>query len=139
MSSSTSIDTTSLEVMHAANKQIAYIRHPTDRVAQIVFDTWWKEMKMTTKKAINWSGRKTSPAWRFYKQCAIAENGRPHIICIVCLQLIAHPAENGTTAMTKHLDCREHVKMLNELTDSQKLQLSSTAVAEEALDVLKKK
>lgn len=133
------MDTTFLEVLHAAGDQLVYIRDPTDKTLQTIFDTWWTEKKATTKKPITWNGRKSASAWRFYKQCATVEEGRPFIVCIVCHQLIVHPAETGTSAMAKHLLRKEHVNKLNELTEMERDELSSTAVDEQALDVLKKK
>jgi hypothetical protein len=112
---------------------------PTEKDLQMVFDAWWNELEVVTKKPITWKGQKTAKAWQFYKQCALSENDIPSIICIVCHQLLNHPAMTGTSAMSKHLNPREHIGKLNELASSQGTLLDGTPVERQVLAMLKTK
>jgi hypothetical protein len=44
----------------------------TDQEQQLIFDTWWNEMKVVTKNTINWNGQNTAKAWQFYKRCTFS-------------------------------------------------------------------
>jgi len=66
------------------------------------------------------------------------ENGSPGIICIVCHQVLRHPSDHGTSSMGKHLLAKAHIAKLNELTESEVTELTSSTVDETALAILKR-
>ena len=65
----------------------------------------------------------------------MAENRSPGIICIVCHQVLRHPSEHGTSSMGKHLLAKAHITKLNELTDSEITEFTSSTVDETALAI----
>lgn len=137
---SSSIDISVLEVLSASDDRTVYIRDSDNTTLQSTFDSWWVSMNTTTKKPVNWNGRKSSPAWRFYKQCGIISDGTPAIICIVCHQILAHPSQVGASGMSKHLTSRVHIAKKNQLTDEDINETGlSVATDEKVLDILKKK
>lgn len=139
MAASTPPDTSLLEVMYSAKEERVFIRDLSDVRLQMMFDDWWTSMKVETKKTIVWSTSRHASAWRFFKLCANTENGSPGIICIVCHQVLAHPSENGTSTMGKHLTTKAHKLQLDKLTQSDLSIITGTAGEEQALAVLKKK
>jgi len=64
--------------------------------------------------------------------------GSTGIICIVCHQVLRHQSEHGTSSMGKHLLAKAHIAKLNELTESEVTELTSTMVDETALAILKR-
>jgi len=59
-------------------------------------------------------------------------------MCIVCHQVLCHPSEHGTSSMGKHLLGKAHITKLNELTESEVTELTSSTVDETALAILKR-
>ena len=116
MAAPTSSDTSQLEVIYSSREERVFLRDLVDEELQMAFDTWWTSMKVETKHAIVWKSSRHASAWRFFRHCAIAENGNPGVICIVCHQVLSHPSENGTSTMGKHLLTKSHKAKLNELT-----------------------
>ena len=70
--------------------------------------------------------------------CGIEETGSPGIICIVCHQVHRHPSEHGTSSVGKLLLAKAHIAKLNELTESEDTELTSSTVDEAALAILKR-
>jgi hypothetical protein len=70
--------------------------------------------------------------------CGIDENVSPGIICIVCLEVLRHTSEHGTSSMGKHCLAKPHIAKLNELTESEVTELTSSMVDEPALALLKR-
>jgi phenylalanine-4-hydroxylase len=68
----------------------------------------------------------------------ICENGSPGIMGLGCHQVLRHPSEHGTSSMGKHLLAKAHIAKLNELTESEVTELTSSTVDETALAILKK-
>jgi len=68
----------------------------------------------------------------------MAENGSPGIKCIVGHQVLRHPSEHGTSSMGKHLLAKAHIAKLNELTESEVTELTSSTVDETALAILRR-
>jgi hypothetical protein len=95
-------------------------------------------MNEGSKRPIAWNASRHAPSWRFYLHCRIEETGSPGIICIVCHQVLRHPSEHGTSSMGKHLLAKAHIAKLNELTDSEVTELTSTTVDETAFAILKR-
>jgi len=70
--------------------------------------------------------------------CGIEETCSPGIICIICHQVLHHPAEHGTSSMGEHLLGKAHIAKLNELTESELDELTCSMVDETALAILKR-
>ena len=66
------------------------------------------------------------------------ETASPGIICIVCHQDLRHPSQHGTNSQGKHLLAKPHIAKLNELTESEVTELTSSTVNETALAILKR-
>jgi len=64
--------------------------------------------------------------------------GSPRMICIVRHQVLCHPSEHETSWMGKHLLEKAHIAKLNELTESEVTELTSSTVDGTALAVLKR-
>ena len=75
---------------------------------------------------------------RFYLHCGIEETCSPGIIHIVCHQVLRHPSEHGSSSMRKHWLAKAHIAKLNELTDSELTEFTSSTVDETALAILKR-
>jgi len=93
-------------------------------------------MNVDSKRPTAWKNSGHAPSWRFYLHCGIEETGSPGIICIVCHQVLRHPSEHGTSSMGKHLLTKAHIAELNELTESEVTELTSSTVDETALAIL---
>ena len=138
MSDTQSLNTSLLEVMISSKNERVFIRDLSDLTLQIIFDAWWASMNVGSKQPIAWKNSRHAPSWRFYLHCGIDETGSPGIICIVCHQVLRQPSEYGTSSMGKHLLAKAHIAKLNELTESEVTELSSTTVDETALAILKR-
>ena len=138
MSDTQSLNTSLLEVMISSKNERVFIRDLSDLTLQIIFDAWWASMNVGSKRPIAWNNSRHAPSWRFYLHCGIEETGSPGIICIVCHQVLRHPSEHGTSSMGKHLLAKAHIAKLNELTESEVTELTSTTVDETALAILKR-
>jgi len=90
------------------------------------------------KRPIAWNNSRYVPSLRFYLHCGIEETSSPGIICIICHQVLRHPSEHGTSSMGKHLLAKAHIAKLNELTESEVTELTSTMVDETALVISKR-
>jgi len=66
------------------------------------------------------------------------ENGSPGIICIVCNQGLHHPSEHGTSSIGDHLVAKSQITKLNELTESDATESTSSIVDETDLPILKR-
>jgi len=133
-----SLNTSLLEVMISSKNERVFIRDWRDLTLQIIFDAWWASMNVGSKRPIAWKNSRHAPLWQFYLHCGIEETGSPGIICIVCHQVLRHPSEHGTSPMGKHLLVKAHIAKLNEFTDSEVTELSSSTVDETALAILKR-
>jgi hypothetical protein len=124
--------------MISSKNERVFIRDLSDLTRQIIFDAWWASMNEGSKRHIAWNASRHAPSWRFDLHCRIEETGSPSIICIVCHQVLRHPSEHGTSSMGKHLLAKAHFAKLNELTDSEVTELTSTTVDDTALAILKR-
>jgi len=136
MSDTQSLKTSLLEVMISSKNERVVIRDLSNLTLQIVFDAWWTSMNVGSKRPIAWKNSRHAPVWRFHLHCGIEESGSPGIICIVCHQVLRHPSEDGTSSMGKHLLAKAHIAKLNELTESEVTELTSSTVDETALAIL---
>jgi hypothetical protein len=138
MSDTQSLNTSLLEVMISSKNERVLIRDLSDLTLQIIFDAWRASMNVGSKRPLASTNSRHAPSWRFYLHCGIEETGSPGIICIVCHQVLRHPSEHGTSSMAKHLLAKAHVAKLNELTESEVTELTSSTVDETALAILKR-
>jgi len=138
MSDSQSLNTNLLGVMISSKNEQFCIRDLSDLTLQIIFDAWWASMNIGSKRPIAWNNSRHAPSWRFYLHCGMAANGSPGIICIVCHQVLRHQSEHGTSSMGKHLLAKAHIAKLNELTESEVTELTSSTVDETALVILRR-
>ena len=95
-------------------------------------------MNVGSKRPIAWNNSRHAPSWHFYLHCRIEETGSPGIICIVWHQVHCHPSEHGTSFMGKHWSAKAHFAKVNELTESEVTELTSTNVNETAFARLKR-
>ena len=138
MSDTQSLNTSLLEVMISSKNERVFIRDLSDLTLQIIFDTWWVSMNVGSKWPIAWKNSRHAPSWGFYLHCGIEETGGPGIICIVCHQVLRHPSEHGTSSMCKHFLGKAHIAKLNEVTESELTELTSSTLDETALAILKR-
>ena len=78
------------------------------------------------------------PAWPFYFPSRMEQTGSPGVICMVCHQVLCHPSEHGTSSMRKHVLAKAHIAKLNEITESDVSELTTTTIDETALAILKR-
>jgi len=74
----------------------------------------------------------------FYQHCGIEETGCSGIISIICDQGLCHPSGHGTGLVGKQLLATAHIAMLNELTEWDVTDFTSSTVHETALAILKR-
>jgi hypothetical protein len=92
-------------------------------------------MNVDSKRPISWNYSTHAPWWQFYLHCIIDETGSPGIICIVCHQVFRHPSEHGISSMGKHLLAKAHIAKLNQVTEFEVTQLTSSTVDKPALAI----
>jgi len=136
MSDSQSFNTSALEVMICSKNQRDFIRNLSDLTLQIIFDAWWASMNVGWKCPTAWNDSRHASSWRFYLHCGIGETGSPGIICIVCHRVLNHQPEHGTSSMGKHMLAKDHIPMLNDFTELEVTELTSSTVDEPALAIL---
>jgi len=136
MSDSQLLNTSLLEVMISSNNKPVFIRELSDLALQIILNAWWASMNVDSKWPIAWNDSRHAPWWRFYLHCGMEETGSPGIICIVCHQVLCHPSDQGTSSMGKHLLAKAHIAKLNELTESEVTELTSSTVDQTELAIL---
>jgi len=132
------LNTPLLEVMISSKKERVFIRDLSALTLQIIFDAWWASMNEGSKPPIAMNNSRHAPSWRIYLHCGIEETGSPGIICIVCHQVFRHSSVHGTSSMGKHLLAKAHIAKLNELTESDVTEMTSSTVDETALAILKR-
>jgi len=138
MSWTKSLNTSLLEVIISSKNERVCICDFRDLTLQIIFDAWWASIKVGSKQLIAWNASRHVPLGRFYLHCGIEESGSPGIIGIVCHQVLRHPSEHGTSSIGKHLLAKAHIAKLNELTESEVTELTSSTVNETAFAILKR-
>jgi len=137
MSDTQSLNTSLLEVMISSTNERVLIRDLSHLTLEIIFDSWWASMNVGFKRPMAWKHSRHAPSWRFNLHCGIEETGSPCIIYIVCHQVLRHPSEHGTSSMGKHLLAKAQYAKLNESTDTEVTELTSSTLDETALDNLR--
>jgi hypothetical protein len=136
MSDTQSLNTSLLEVMISSQNEPAFIRDLSDLTFQIIFDARLASMNVGSKLYIPWKNSRYAPSWRLFLHCGIEETGSLGIICIVCHPVLRHPTEHGTSSMGNNLLATAHITKLDELTESEVTELTSSMVNETALGIL---
>jgi len=136
MSDSKSLNTSLLEVKISSKHEPVCIRDLSDLTVQIIFDSWWASLNVGSEQHIVWNDSRHVHSWWFYLHCGIEETGSPGIICIVCHQLLPHSSEHGTRSIGRHLLAKAHIAKLNEWTESEVTELTSSTGDETALAIL---
>jgi hypothetical protein len=138
MSDTQYLDISLLEVIISSKNERVFIRDLSDLTVQITFDAWSASMNVGSKRHVAWKNSRHAPSWQFYLNCGIEETSSPGIISIVCQQVLRHPSEHGTSSIGKHLLAKAHIAKLNELTESEVTELTSSTVDETALTILRR-
>jgi len=124
--------------MISSKNERYFIRDVSDLALQIIFNAWWASMNVCSKRPIAWKNSRHAPSWRFYLHCGIEETSSPGFICIVCHQVLHHPSEHETSLMGKHMLAKAHIAKLDELTESEVTELTSSTVDKPCLAILKR-
>jgi hypothetical protein len=124
--------------MITSKHERVFICNLSDLTLQIISDAWWASVNVGEKRPIACKNSRHAPSWQFYLHCGIEETGSPGIICIVCHQVLRHPSEHGTSSLRKHLLAKAQIAKLNEVTESEVTELTSSTVDETALAILKR-
>jgi len=138
VSDTQSLNTSLLEVKISSTSECVFICDLSNLTLQIIFNDWWASINVGSKQPFAGNNSRHAPSLQFYLQCGIEETGSPGIICIVCDQVLRRPSEHGTSSMGKHLLAKAHIANLDELTESEVTELSSSTVDETALAILKR-
>jgi len=136
MSHSKSLNTSLLEVTIFSKNECVFICDLSDLTLQIIFDGWWASMNVGSKSHVAWNQSRHASSWRFCLHCGIEETGSPGIICIICHQVLHHPLEHRIGSMGNHLLATAHIAKLNEITESEVTELTSSKVDETALAIM---
>jgi len=123
--------------MISSKNEPVFIRDLGDLTLQLVFDVWWASMNVASKWSTGGNNSRHAPSWRFYLHCGIEQTGCLGIQFIVCHQVHRHTSAHGTSPMGKLLLPKAHIAKLNELTESEVTELTSSMVDETALAILK--
>jgi hypothetical protein len=136
MSDLKSSNTSPLEVMISSQDEFVFIRDLRDLTLQIIFDAWWASINEGSKGPIVWKNSRHVLLWRLYLHCGIEATGSPGIIYIVYHQVLCHLSAYGTSSLGKHLLAKANIAKLNELTETEVTQFTSSMVDETALAIL---
>ena len=138
MADSESLNTPLLAVQISSKNELLFIRDLSDLTIHILFDAWLTSMNVGSKCSIASNMCRHTPSWHFYLRCGSEETSSPSIICIVCHQVLRHASETGTSSMGKHFLRKAHITKLNELTELEVTELTSSMVNETARAILKR-
>jgi hypothetical protein len=137
MLDSQSLNTSLLEVMIPSKNKCVISRDLSDLTLQIIFDTWLASMNVGANWLSAWNNSSHTPSWGFYLHYGMEQNGSDGNICIVCYQVLRRPSEHGSSSMGKQLPAKAHIAKLNQLTESEVTELTSSTINETTLAILK--
>jgi hypothetical protein len=95
-------------------------------------------MNLGLKDPIGWNNVRHEPSGRFNVHCTNLETPSPVIISIVRHAVLCHPIFHGTSSMGKQLLAESEFAKLNELTELEVSEVTSTNVDETELAILKR-
>jgi len=111
MSHTQSFNASLLEVMISSKNEPVFIRDLSNLTLEISFNAWWASMNVGSKQPIAWNNSRHASSRRFYYV---------------------------TSQIGKHLFTKAHIAMLNELTELDVTELTSSTVDETTLAILKR-
>jgi len=135
---SESINILLVEDMIYSQDEWVFIRDLSDLNVLTISDAWWALMNGRSKCPIVSSNSGHTPLWRFYLYCGAEESGCPGIIYIICHRVLRHPSQLGTSSMGIFLLAKVHIAKLNNLTESEISELTSTTIDETTLAICKR-
>jgi hypothetical protein len=106
-----------------------YVRSADDITLQNAFDVWhasteWKppvaDGASKRFKGVTWKGSKHAEYWAHFEQCAYVVDGNPQVSCLLCSNLLQHPAVNGNKSMKHHANSSAHLNAVARLRSSSK-------------------
>jgi len=110
----------------------------SNHTLQIFFDAWWTLMNVCSKHPIACNNSRHATSWWFICTVELRRPGSPGFICIDCHHVLPHPSEHGISSMGKHLVAKAHIAKLNEVTNPDVTELTSSMVDGTALAILMK-
>ena len=124
MTSSSPVDISTLKVIDTAEGAFI-LRDDNNENLQAIFDEWYTskrywlvEGESTAKTAklknMRWNTEKSSKIWSVFQQGAMKSDGRPAILCELCLQVYSHSALVGTSTANSHLTRERHISKAKE-------------------------
>jgi len=131
-----SLNNSLLQVMISSKNEHVFICDFGNLTLQIIFNACWASMNVASKRLTPWNNSKHLSSWQLYLHCRIEETSSPRIIFIICHQVLRHPSEHGTSSMGKHLLAKAYIAKLNNLTESEVTELTSSIVDETAFAIL---
>ena len=128
MSSSAQVDISTLKVIDTAEGAFV-LRDDNDESLQAIFNEWYTtkqywlvEGESTAKTAklknMKWNTEKSSEIWSVFQQGAMKSDGRPAILCALCLRVYSHSALVGTSTAKSHLTRERHIAKAKEFLQS---------------------
>jgi hypothetical protein len=135
MSDCKSSNTSWQEVVISSKNEHVFIRNLSDLNLHITFDASRASLDVASTPHIHCNNCKHASSWRFYLHCGLEETGSPGIKYIVCHQVLRHPSEHGTSTMVNDLLGKAHIATLNQLTESEVSELTSSTVNETAFAI----
>jgi len=117
-----------LEVFISSKNECVFVRELREMTLQIIFDAYWASTNVGSKHPIPWKNSSHASSWRCYFHCQIEETGSSGIICIICHQVLHHLSEHGSSSMGKYFLETAYITKLNELTELEVSELTSSTV-----------
>jgi len=139
MSDSQSFNALLWEVIISSRNEYVFGRDLSNFGFPITFETWWASVNVEWRCLIAWNNSRHAPSWWYNLHCRFEETGSTSIIDFILLYVLCHPSEPGTSPMGTHWLAKEHNTKLNELTESEVSELTSTTITETKLTILKRK
>jgi len=124
--------------MISSTNECVIICDLSDLTLQITFDTWGASMNIGLNSPIAWNDCRHACSWHIYSHCGIEEISSPGNIRIICHQVLRHPSEHEISSMGIQVQAKEHIVKLNESTESDFTELTSSIVDGIALAILKR-
>jgi hypothetical protein len=138
MSDSESLNSSLPKVMISSKNERFFICHLNNMTLQIIFDACCASMDEGSKRPIASNDSRQALSCRFYSASGIEVTSSPDIICIVCNQVLHHLSQHKTSSKGKYLLAKAHIRKLNEFTETQVTDVTSSTVDGTALAILKR-
>jgi len=138
MSDSKTVNSSILEVMICSKNDCVLVQDWSDLTCHMIFVAWWSSINVGTKRTIPWNNSGQVASGRYYLHCGIGDSGSPGIIYIVCHYVLCHPSEHGTSSIGKHSPAKPHIAKLNNIAESEVIELASSMVDETAVAILRR-